>query len=527
VTALDTARRVARSERPLGPVGLLVSAVICIAAALAAAVMPEGAAARWLLAGVIAVVLAFVCTRSTAQGVIVTFVWLFALGTTRRLASEVLADPGRDPFLLVAPVAVAVLGLRALLAGALRRMTVLAWLVLAFSVLVLLQMANPDNPSGFSRVAGLLVWLVPTLWFWVGRTLVDDRLARRLLYLVVGATTVVALYGIVQSVVDFPPWDQRWINHRGYAALYIGPVTVRPFGSYASAAEFGLACAVGAIVAATMAFGPSLLMHVTTDRRAARRHRTQRTGIFLLALGMFLVTSLALVLSAIRTYLLLLVVALPVVYLVMHGRKAWKVLIPAILLVAVALAALAQVDPNSFAKDGAQAGIRRVIVALNDPFASNKDNTDSTLQVHYDSAKAGVRQAFEHPIGHGTGSTGISGEHFGAKTTSSDFDISDAGIAFGVLGLFLAVAIVVVGLWSSIRVALSRRTFERVALVGVLLVSIGAWFQGAHYVMAALLWLLLGRADAAFAKRHDVEPADDDAAVGAVRIDATLPPARP
>jgi hypothetical protein len=515
LTALDTARRIARSERPLRPLGLLACAGVCVAASIAAAVMPEGAAARWFLAGVIAVVLAFVCLRSTAQGVVITFVWLFALGTTRRVATEFLADPGRDPFLLVAPVAVAVLGLRALLAGALRRMTVLAWLVLAFSVLVVLQMANPDNPSGFSRVAGLLVWLVPTLWFWVGRTLVEDRLARRLLYLVVGATTVVALYGIVQSVVDFPPWDQRWIDHRGYAALYIGPTTVRPFGSYASAAEFGLACAVGAIVAATMAFGPRLLLRVTTNRRAARRQRRQRTQIILLALVVFLVTSLALVLSAIRTYLLLLVVALPIVYLVMKGRKAWKVLIPAILLVAVALAALSQVDPDSFGKDGAQAGIRRVIVALNDPFASNKDNTDNTLQVHWDTAKAGVQEAFDHPIGHGTGSTGIAGEHFGAKSTSSDFDLSDAGIAFGVLGLFLAVVIVVVGLWSSIRVALSRRTFERVALVGVLLVSLGAWFQGAHYVMAPLLWLLLGRADAAFARRRDVEPAEDALEVSA------------
>jgi hypothetical protein len=202
------------------------------------------------------------------------------------------------------------------------------------------------------------------------------------------------------------------------------------------------------------------------------------------------------------------------------------VLIPAILLVAVALAALAQVDPDSFGKDGAQAGIRRVIVALNDPFASNDENTDNTLQVHWDSAEAGVRQAFEHPIGHGTGTTGISGEHFGAKTTSSDFDISDAGIAFGALGLFLAATIVVVGLWSSIRVALSRRTFERVALVGVLLVSFGAWFQGAHYVMAPLLWLLLGRADAAFAHRRDVEPADDAAAVSSARIDATPAVAR-
>jgi cell division protein FtsW (lipid II flippase) len=250
------------------------------------------------------------------------------------------------------------------------------------------------------------------------------------------------------------------------------------------------------------------------NRRAARRQRRQQRQVFVLAVVMFLLTSLALALSAIRTYLVLLVIALPIVYLVMRGRRAWKVLIPAMLLVAVGLGALSQIDPDSIGKDGAEAGIRRVIVALNDPFASHEENTDNTLQLHWENAEAGVREAFEHPVGHGTGTTGISGEHFGVKSRSTDFDISDAGIAFGLVGLFLAAAIVVVGLWTSIRVALSGRTFERVALVGILLVSFGAWFQGAHYVMAPLLWLLLGRADAAVVRRRaaaslaPAEPAD-------------------
>jgi hypothetical protein len=34
-------------------------------------------------------------------------------------------------------------------------------------------------------------------------------------------------------------------------------------------------------------------------------------------------------------------------------------------------------------------------------------------------------------------------------------------------------------------------------------VSFGAWFQGGHYVMAPLLWLLLGRADRVVATRRD------------------------
>ena len=520
MSALVKVRRMAGAERPLGVLGLLIAAAVVVAATVVAAAMPEGAAARWFLAGVIAAVLAFVCLRSTTQAVVLIFLWLFALGTSRRLASEFLADPGRDPFLLVAPVAVAVLALRAWLVGAWRRLTPLAWAILGFSALVLIEMANPDNPSGFSRAAGLLVWLVPTLWFWVGRALVDDRLARRLLILVGGVSTLVAVYGIAQSVIGFPPWDRRWINLRGYAALYIGPDTVRPFGTYASAAEFALACAVGAVLAATAAFGPRLLMRATGGRRAERRGRRVRLEIVLGATLAFLVTSLALVLSAIRTYLVLLVLALPVVFVVLRGRRAWKVLVPALVLAALAFAALSQVDPDSIGKDGAQAAIRRVVVAVHDPFASNRENTDNTLQLHYDNAKSGFRQAYEHPIGRGTGSTGIAGEHFGNRSTSTDFDLSDAGVAFGALGVVFTIAIVVLGFVTAVRVARWRRTFERVALVGVLIVSFGAWFQGAHYVMAPLLWLLLGRADAAVVRGREPEampePVVDDAPLAAV-----------
>lgn len=514
MSALSFAQREAARERPLRPLGLGICAAICVAAAAIAAAMPAGSAARWLLAVVLAVVLAFVCLRSTTQGVLLAFLWLFALGMSRRLASEVLADPGRDPFLIVGPVAVAVLALRGLFVGALRRMTILSWLLIAFTALAVVEVANPDNPSGFSRIAGLLLWVVPTLWFWVGRSLVGNRLARWLLQLVIGATTLIALYGILQTLVDFPPWDRRWINLRGYAALYIGPTTVRPFGTFASAAEFGLACAVGAVLAATIVFRPSLLMRSAASRRAERERRRTRWTLVLLGIVIFGITSVALVLSAIRTYLALLVIALPVVYLVIWGKKAWKVLIPALLIVAVLLAALSQVDPNGISRDGAMAGVRRVVVVLHDPLASNQENTDNTLQLHWDNAEFGFRRAFEHPQGSGTGTTSLAGEHFGGRRLSTDLDISDAGLSFGVLGLALTVAVVLVGLWFAIRVALWGRTFERVALVGVLIVSFGTWFQGGHYVMTPLLWLLLGRADRAVGDRqvvHDDETRDAEA----------------
>ena len=492
-------RRIVTTERPLRVSGLLVCALIAAAGVAAAVAMPEGAAARWVLAGVLAVMLAFVCLRSTRQGLFLAFGWLLLVGLSRRLASEVLADPARDPLLLVEMGAIAVLGLRALFAGALRQRTILVYAVLAFTILALVEVFNPDQPSGLSRFTGLLIWVVPTLWFWVGRSIVDDRTARQLVLAVGGTTLLISAYGLVQFVIGFPPWDQLWIDQRGYAALYIGPTTVRPFGTFASASEFALACAVAAVVSATVLLRPRLLVRVNEHVRARHRRRVRARWLALLGLAGFLIASAALVLSGVRTYLVLLVVALPIVVIILWGKRSWVVLVPALVVGVLVVGALSQVDPDDLTNEGVQAALRRVVITVNDPFAA--DQADNTLQIHYENAKRGVEEGFDHPLGHGTSATGIRGEDLGQRYTSTDFDISDAAVSFGIPGLLVTLAVVVLGFVSAIRVALRRRAFEHVVLVGVLVVSIGAWFQGGHYAMAPFLWLFLGRADGIFRRR--------------------------
>jgi cell division protein FtsW (lipid II flippase) len=497
-------------ERPLGGRGVLVAAVVVVAGSAVAVAMPEGAAARWLLAGVLAAVLAFVCLRSTRQGVLLAFVWLLFVGLSRRVASEALADPAKDPLLLVVVGALTVLGLRALLAGALRRLTVLSYAMLAFTALAVVEVLNPDQPSGLGRFTGLLIWVLPTLWFWVGRSIVDDRLARQLVLAVGGISLLICLYGLAQFLVGLPPWDQRWIDHRGYAALYIGPTTVRPFGTFSSASEFALACAVAAVVSATLLLQPSLLVRVVESVRARRRVRVQKRWLAIFGLVGLLVAGLALALSGVRTYLVLLIVALPVLLVLLWGKRSWKVLVPVLLVGAVVVVALSQIDPDDLERDGAQAALRRIVLTVNDPFASNQ--ADNTLQIHYENAKAGVEEGFDHPLGHGTSATGIRGEQLEQRYGSTDFDISDAAVSFGIPGLVVTLAIVVLAFVTALRVAIRRRTFEHVVLVGVLIVSIGAWFQGGHYAMAAFLWLLVGRADGVLSHRRTtrvIEPAGD------------------
>src|SRR5437899_511190 len=77
------------------------------------------------------------------------------------------------------------------------------------------------------------------LAFWIGREYVYDRTLIILLKLIAGLGVGEAIYGLLQVTSGFPAWDQQWINDVSYAALDVNGV-IRPFGTFSSAAEYGV-----------------------------------------------------------------------------------------------------------------------------------------------------------------------------------------------------------------------------------------------------------------------------------------------
>jgi hypothetical protein len=456
-------------------------------ALVVAAVAPDRAAVRWALAVVFGTLLVWLCLRSFDTGVLVTLAWLLTVALSRRLVTEIQADPAREPLLLVGPAAAAVLCATSVLRSS-RRMGVLAWSVLAFSAVVVLEVVNLRATGILGSFAGLLVWIVPMLWFWIGRSASDDLTRRVLAVFAIGAGAA-ALYGLGQSLVGFPPWDERWIEHRGYAALFIGPTTVRPFGSFASGAEFAIVCAIGSVLTFVAWSVPRLLAPAVTSSDERRRRR-----LVVAAGGCgFLLFVAALALSAVRTTMLLLAIALLLTYFVAKRWRSLLVIVPVALLTVAALAALSTVDPDSLDREGAEAALRRVVVAVRDPFVANRENTDNTLQLHWDNFRAGIDTAFDRPLGSGTGATGPVAAQFGDSGTTTDTDVSDAGVAFGVVGVALTAWIVIITLGAAVSRAWRRPTYESVVLVGILVVSLRSWWAGGHYAAAPLLWFLVGR----------------------------------
>ena len=84
------------------------------------------------------------------------------------------------------------------------------------------------------------------LAFWIGRAAGDDGLVRGVLKLYAGLSLVAAAYGLYQTFIGFPVWDQRWILQGGYAALNVGGV-IRAFGTSSSASEYATFLGVGLV----------------------------------------------------------------------------------------------------------------------------------------------------------------------------------------------------------------------------------------------------------------------------------------
>jgi hypothetical protein len=447
---------------------------------LLAATVPTHTWSRAAVAVVVALVLAYFCVRAPREGLLALLGWLVVLALVRRLVTEYLPDPRRDPLLLVAPFVAGLLCVLSLLDGAARRRGWVANGVIALSIVTIVATPNPEQSSWRVGAAGLIIWLVPMLYFWVGRRYLDGRLAARLVDLAGGACIVAAAYGVVQSLVDFPSWDRHWIQDRGYTALVLGRNTYRPFSSFSSAGELAIVCAFGCLWA--------LLLLV---RAVRRREPLVAIG----ALGAGSVAGLGLLLVTVRMTMVFLVISLFVVYLVWRRRSPWVPVGIAIVGLMLAVAVAQLIDVDALPTSGAGTSVRRTVVLLQDPFG---DRFESTGDSHVEQARRGIEAGFRRPLGGGPGTTNRAADQYGGASgvIKAELDIPNAGVAFGIIGMVLVTGLTVAVLVVAIRAARRRPDLPHLAALGLLVISLGHWWNGGHYLASALLWLLIGWLDA-------------------------------
>lgn len=466
-------RHLATASPSPTPYLLATGAALAVVAAVA---LPDSVEARWMVAGLLASTLVFVALRHPVDAVLATTGVLLSLGLLRRLASMVLPDPPDDPFLLIGPSVAVALCAMTVLAGALRVRSPLALLTTAFAVMSLVAALNVRYASFEDNVQGLLFWTVPLLWFPVGRHLFDERERRRLLAVVAVVGAASSATGLYQVLVDLPPWDQRWFEDRGYAALGIsGLNTIHPFGWSPSHTEFAQIASIVMVIS-----GLGLV--------DARRSASSRLAV--LSGAALLVSTGALALSAVRTAQMLLVAAVLVLVVasgVVRVRTAVAVVAVGALLVVGGVRVL---DAESWSDRGVVGLVRRSLVGIADPFGES-----STLGAHASLTRGAFEQLDERPLGSGPSYGTLSRDELQLGAPGAENDLGNGALAFGIPGVLLVVALTVVGLqrtWVAVR---RHPTLTSLAVLGVLVLSLRYWWTGSHYATAALVWLLLGSSD--------------------------------
>lgn len=414
------------------------------------------------------------------RGVIVgTLVFLTMLGDVRRALIPLAGWADQDPLMLVGPTVAVSLVVLAAVGKRFRLDTPLSRWVAVLMVLMLLHAANPTQQGGLTLgMAGALFYVVPLLWFWIGRSYADEGFLKLLLFGVVVPLAVLAsLLGLYQAFYGLLPFEQAWVNVAGYDALDVEG-QVRPISFFTSAAEYAHYLAVGVAVL------------------WAGWLRKAHIG---LALAPLLVV--ALFLASSRGMIVMLVFALALLWAVrarggiVRGLRLLLALAVGVVMLYLILLQLQHFEFNERI-DGL---VDHQVKGLLNPF----DAEQSTAGMHLVMFGSSFSTAAAEPLGQGLGATTIAGDKFGgssgplgsAPLGSTEVDLSNMLVSLGVAGGAVYAVIIVLVLMSAFRYWRRSGGAVALAVIGILIVELGQWLTGGHYAVSALIWLCIGALD--------------------------------
>jgi hypothetical protein len=402
--------------------------------------------------------------------------YLFLLGDIRRIVGITIGFPKFDLLLVVGPVVTILVALPLLMR--LRLRDAISKAMVAFMAVMLLEIVNPKQGGLAVGIAGSMFYLLPILWFWIGRTYATPELLERVIYRVVVPLSVLAsLLGLWQTYVGFLPWESAWISAVAshYHALGLGGGFIRAIGFSVNSVEYsnlqliGCTCVLAAFFAGKRAYG--LLFP-------------------LLAFTLFLASS--------RTSIVKLLFAVAAAWAISsRGGKGWAVRLPIALatLFGVLAFALSQVGGGGSANPGSAAGFsaQHQVQGLAHPLDSKK----STAGLHAMYFWGGIKEGITYPVGYGLGSI-TGGQRLGDSDDTSDrvgnteVDLSDTFVTMGLLGGFLYLYIILLIVRRTIYFGRNAPKAVGLPTLAVLAAMVGSWIALGQYAMGPLIWFMIG-----------------------------------
>ncbi|MHB8510948.1 MAG: hypothetical protein ACYDCC_02110 [Actinomycetota bacterium] len=450
-------------------------------------VVNGGSLLRIVAAAALITVFAIPAINQPKRAMFMLFCWLPFLGIVRRVLVPATGFSRLDPLLLVSSAVVILIFVTLLVTKRANiNGTWLTRLVFYLLIIGLLQVFNPSQGNGIGNtivvgLTGVMFLLVPMICFFIGRSVADEKLIQKMHHWIIAVGIITAGYGAYQVYVGFPGFEKAYLAKAGFGALYVGGA-IRPFSTFTNPLEYS--AYLDFAVMATLAY----LLY----RKGIGRYWLWGALAFMVWSG-YNIGSRGFVVYAI------------IGAMVLIGSRARNAVLSAGLIVAMmgGLVYYAVNAKGTATQVSATASAAQQLQARNQAGLSNPlDPNQSTLRQHFTGVKDGLIFAINNaPFGLGTGSTGRGSTKFGGLgSNSTELDISDAAVAFGLVGGAIYMAIVLI---TGIQLYRMRKMVPGPmipTILGMAIVSFGQWLNGGNYAVAPLIWFMIGAADAVYYK---------------------------
>ena len=434
------------------------------------------------MAAILTATLCALALRSPASGAALSLAFLAILGDYRRYAGYFAGYPASDALLLVAPATAFFLCCLTLVSG--KRVSgsgALSITVLLLAALMTAQIFNPAQGGLVVGLGGALFYLVPLLWFWIGRVYADRETVELVLRrVIVPLGVAAAVLGLWQSLRGLLPFEAAWMeatnaDAANYNAVLISQDVVRAFGFFSSSAEYARFLLLASTITVALWLGD----------------RSRWIWVLpLLLAAMFLVSSRGPVVLFVLTTVVLWAVRA-------RARGAW---LPRLLvagaagfsLLAAGLLGLKAVHLS----DRVEVLVSHQVEGLLNP----ADTEKSTAVGHLALTAQGVLEGFAAPAGRGLGATTLAASKFGTGVYSAEMDFANVFYSLGFLGGFLYLTVIVLAMGRALSLWKRRRTSLELAMLAALTCTLTAWMIGGEYSITAIVWFVIGAVDRSYSE---------------------------
>ncbi len=438
--------------------------------------IPDPVRFRWVAVGTIAFLLFLTTLIDVRKGIIATLVFLPFMAFIRRALYSISPYTKLDPILLIGP---AIAGFIFIEIFMFRRDqfsktvkdSLLSKCVIALFVLFGLQIFNPLQGSILVGLGGVMYYIIPLMWFYLGRIFIDQEAGVKLLKAVATIGCVVMIYGIYQTYFGFMDFEEYWIKYGGYAALHVGGI-IRAFSTFASASEYVLYITVFAVIIV------AIMIH-------------RKKLILLPVLGISL---WAIIIGGSRGVVFMFIFAtVALIALGLRNLKKSTFIFILFLFVFVMMLAKMSYDPTMFSESGRLTGVlQRQAMGILDPFTPGR----TTLPSHLSRVWYAFIDAFTHnPFGYGLGSTTLAAMKFGGAERGTEYDFSNVLVSSGIIGVVLYLIIMFQIFKEVTFLCFNSKNLRYIVVFAILFVTMGQLLMGANYALVPLLWLLIGWMD--------------------------------